>query len=279
MSGWELWLLLGCGLLAAASPVFPLCMRDLRREMRRRRRRVARRASRTLKTAPGEEPREDRSGSQESHECPGTGARPRGRPRAGQPRREDTVTQSRPTDFYETAGFWVRSAIVVVALASGLDMLRAAIMQARGSLLSGPAPDWTGALDAAGSTLAFAAVMLLVGITFARNAWRERRWRRVYAPLLGQFAIGELEPLKHRRASNILLNDERVRDLSRDLHELCRVGTTPSRLEHALDVYHELLHRCDSDPLGSHGLLIVQVGLKIRDVLDEAKAPEKGGAS
>ena len=189
------------------------------------------------------------------------------------------MTQNRPTDVYERAGFWVRSALAVVALASGLDMLRAAAMQARGPLLSGPTLDWRGALDASGSTLAFAAVMLLVGITFARNAWRERRWRRVYGPLLQKLAIGELEPLKRRPSSNTLLADERVRVLSRDLHELCRVGTTPSRLEHALDVYQELLDRHDSDPRGSHGLLVVQAGLEIRAALDGASAAQRDGAS
>ena len=195
------------------------------------------------------------------------------------------MTQSRPTDFYETAGFWVRSVLAVVALAAGIDMTRAAITRAAGPLLSGPTLDWAGALEAAVThpsgvpPLAFAAVMLFVGITFARNAWRERRWRRVYEPLLGQLAIGELEPLKRRPSSNMLLTDERVRDLSRDLHELCRKGTTPSRLEHALDVYGELLDRCDAEPTGSHGLLIVRSGMEIRSVLEEASAQQQGGAT
>ena len=195
------------------------------------------------------------------------------------------MTQSRPNAFYGKTGYWVRSALAVVALAAGLDMLRAAITRATGPLLSGPSPDRAGAFEAAVThpsgvpDLAFAAVMLLVGLVFARNAWRERRWARVYAPLLGQLAEGELEPLKHRPASSMLLADERVRGLSRDLRELCRVGTTPSRLEEALDVYLDLLGRCDSDPRGSHGLMIVEAGMEIRSFLDEATAMVRGRSS
>lgn len=49
MSAWEQSLLLACGLLTLASPILPLCLRDLRREMRRRRRRAARRSADALK--------------------------------------------------------------------------------------------------------------------------------------------------------------------------------------------------------------------------------------
>ena len=45
LSAWQVSLLLACGVVTLASPILPLCLRDLRRELRRRRRRAARRAA------------------------------------------------------------------------------------------------------------------------------------------------------------------------------------------------------------------------------------------
>ena len=49
MSAWQIALLLACGVVILASPILPLCLRDLRRELRRRRRRAARRADLSAK--------------------------------------------------------------------------------------------------------------------------------------------------------------------------------------------------------------------------------------